>query len=95
MGSAVIEENNQLLGGNSNPVSEHPLGDYCSISAPRVMFCALLIKHISQKCVLHHLTFVCRVQRQQEEEKLQRMIQEEAVKFLWKQVSLNLCLSCT
>lgn len=31
--------------------------------------------------------FVCRVQQQYEEERLQRLVQEEAVKFLWKQVS--------
>lgn len=33
------------------------------------------------------MTFVCRMQQQYEEERLQRLVQEEAVKFLWKQVS--------
>jgi len=33
------------------------------------------------------MVFVCRVQQQYEEEQLQRLVQEEAVKFLWKQVS--------
>lgn len=31
--------------------------------------------------------FVCRVQQQYEEERTNRLLQEEAVKFLWKQVS--------
>lgn len=33
------------------------------------------------------MAFVCRMQQQYEEERLQRLVQEEAVKFLWKQVS--------
>lgn len=31
---------------------------------------------------------LCRVRKQQEEDRLQRRVQEEAVKFLWKQVSI-------
>lgn len=37
--------------------------------------------------ILVKMGFVCRVQQQYEEERLQRLVQEEAVKFLWKQVS--------
>lgn len=33
------------------------------------------------------MKFVCRMQQQYEEERLQRLVQEEAVKFLWKEVS--------
>lgn len=33
------------------------------------------------------MQFDCRVQQQYEEERLQRLVQEEAVKFLWKEVS--------
>lgn len=32
----------------------------------------------------------CRVRKQQEEDRLQRRVQEEAVKFLWKQVSMTM-----
>lgn len=32
------------------------------------------------------MTFVCRMQQQYEEERLQRLVQEEAVKFLWNEV---------
>ena len=35
--------------------------------------------------------FVCRMQQQYEEERLQRLVQEEAVKFLWKEVSVRIC----
>lgn len=31
----------------------------------------------------------CRVRKQHEEERLQRRVQEEAVKFLWKQVGVK------
>lgn len=31
---------------------------------------------------------LCRMRKQQEEDRLQRRVQEEAVKFLWKQVSI-------
>lgn len=34
-----------------------------------------------------NMWFVCRVQKQYEEERLERLVQEDAVKFLWKQVS--------
>lgn len=48
--------------------------------------------------VLHKL-FFCRVQQQYEEERLNRLLQEEAVKFLWKQVCSYLSspniLSCS
>lgn len=33
------------------------------------------------------MDFFCRVQQQFEEERTNRLLQEEAVKFLWKQVS--------
>ncbi|XP_062866971.1 centrosomal protein of 97 kDa [Trichomycterus rosablanca] len=36
-----------------------------------------------------------RVRKQQEEEKLQRMVQEEAVKFLWKQIQSMLEVQCS
>lgn len=35
----------------------------------------------------------CRMRKQQEEERLQRRVQEEAVKFLWKQVCVKPLLS--
>lgn len=37
---------------------------------------------------------ICSVEKQYEEERLQRLVQEEAVKFLWKEVSIFLtCIS--
>lgn len=38
---------------------------------------------------------ICSVEKQYEEERLQRLVQEEAVKFLWKEVSIFLTCNST
>lgn len=32
---------------------------------------------------------ICRLRKEKDEEKLQRLVQEEAVKFLWDQVKIS------
>lgn len=47
-------------------------------------------QHKLKQCKFFPVTLMfCRVRKQQEEDRLQRRVQEEAVKFLWKQVSMT------